>query len=115
MSSAIFRVNFQFIFFSREKQYCCDDFYLCVVFQPFFLAVGFHKPHIPYKFPEEYLSLYPFNEIDLAPNPYIPIGLPDVAYSPMNTLRERHDVQALNLSYPFADIPADFQVGVELF
>ena len=27
--------------------------------KPFFLAVGFHKPHIPFKFPKEYLQLYP--------------------------------------------------------
>lgn len=24
--------------------------------EPFFMAVGFHKPHIPLKFPQEYLS-----------------------------------------------------------
>ena len=24
--------------------------------KPFFLAVGFHKPHIPFKYPKEYLS-----------------------------------------------------------
>lgn len=24
--------------------------------KPFFLAVGFHKPHIPFKFPDEYLG-----------------------------------------------------------
>ena len=27
--------------------------------KPFFLAVGFHKPHIPFKFPKEYLEFYP--------------------------------------------------------
>lgn len=26
--------------------------------QPFFLALGYHKPHIPFKFPQEYLSRY---------------------------------------------------------
>ena len=26
--------------------------------KPFFLAVGFHKPHIPFKFPEKYAGAY---------------------------------------------------------
>lgn len=26
--------------------------------QPFFLAVGFYKPHIPIKFPEQYLGKF---------------------------------------------------------
>lgn len=26
--------------------------------EPFFLAVGFHKPHIPLKFPKQYLSTH---------------------------------------------------------
>lgn len=30
---------------------------------PFFLSVGLHKPHIPFKFPKEYLSLYPLENI----------------------------------------------------
>lgn len=25
--------------------------------KPYFLAVGFHKPHIPFKFPVEYLGM----------------------------------------------------------
>ena len=29
--------------------------------EPFFLAAGFHKPHIPLKFPKEYLSKYKIN------------------------------------------------------
>ena len=86
----------------------------CVFFQPFFLATGFHKPHIPFKFPKEYLQLYPYSEIDLAPNPFIPLGLPSVAYAPFAMLRKRHDVMALNLSFPFAHVPDDFQVSVLL-
>uniref|UniRef100_H2YQV4 Iduronate 2-sulfatase n=1 Tax=Ciona savignyi TaxID=51511 RepID=H2YQV4_CIOSA len=78
--------------------------------QPFFLAVGFHKPHIPYKFPEEYLDLYPLSEIDLAPNPFIPPDLPLVAFSPYTQMRIREDVAALNLSFPFGPIPTEFQV-----
>ena len=82
-----------------------------IFIKPFFLAVGFHKPHVPYKFPEEYLSLYPFDEIDLAPNPYIPIGMPSVAYTPFSFVRGLDDVNALNLSFPFAHLPEDFQVS----
>lgn len=92
--------------------------YLCCQFavishhflQPFFLAVGFHKPHIPYKFPEEFLKLYPLSSIGLAPDPFVPKGLPTVAYSPWNTMRIRDDVKSLNLSYPFGPIPSLFQV-----
>nr|XP_039260210.1 iduronate 2-sulfatase-like isoform X2 [Styela clava]XP_039260211.1 iduronate 2-sulfatase-like isoform X3 [Styela clava] len=77
--------------------------------EPFFLAVGFHKPHVPFKFPEEYLELYPLSKIDLAPDPFVPKKLPTVAYSPWTPLRRRDDVIALNLSFPYGPIPDIFQ------
>lgn len=77
--------------------------------KPFFLAVGFHKPHIPYKFPEEFLKLYPLSSIGLAPDPFVPKGLPPVAYSPWSRLRIRDDVIPLNLSFPYGPIPSLFQ------
>jgi len=77
--------------------------------QPFFLAVGFHKPHIPFKFPEEYLDLYPLDEIDIAPNPYIPKHMPMVAYNPWADIRRRDDILALNLSFPFGPMPWEMQ------
>eukprot|EP01052_Picozoa_sp_SAG31_P022788 SAG31_NODE_1833_length_7137_cov_2.587667_6_plen_107_part_00 len=37
---------------------------------PKFLAVGFHKPHIPFKFPAHYLDLVPSEQdMILAPDP----------------------------------------------
>lgn len=33
--------------------------------QPFFLAVGFYRPHTPYVAPKEYFALYPRDRIDL--------------------------------------------------
>ena len=36
---------------------------------PFFLAVGFHKPHVPFKFPEEYLNLFPIEGVKPPSNP----------------------------------------------
>ncbi|XP_059993396.1 iduronate 2-sulfatase isoform X4 [Lagenorhynchus albirostris] len=76
---------------------------------PFFLAVGYHKPHIPFRYPKEFQKLYPLENITLAPDPQVPAGLPPVAYNPWMDIRQREDVQALNLSVPYGPIPADFQ------
>ncbi|CAL8358392.1 unnamed protein product [Merluccius merluccius] len=79
---------------------------------PFFLAVGFHKPHIPFRIPQEYLSLYPLAQMSLAPDPDVPEGLPTVAYNPWMDLRLREDVRALNTSFPYGPIPKDFQLRI---
>ncbi|KAF3837969.1 hypothetical protein F7725_009737 [Dissostichus mawsoni] len=79
---------------------------------PFFLAVGFHKPHIPFRIPQEYLSLYPIEEITLAPDPDVPKLLPPVAYNPWTDVRRRDDVQKLNISFPYGPIPKDFQLRI---
>ncbi|XP_052026818.1 iduronate 2-sulfatase [Apodemus sylvaticus] len=76
---------------------------------PFFLAVGYHKPHIPFRYPKEFQKLYPLENITLAPDPHVPDGLPPVAYNPWMDIRKREDVQALNISIPYGPIPEDFQ------
>ena len=40
--------------------------------QPFFLAVGFFKPHLPFNSPKKYWDLYTESEIPLSPSPFIP-------------------------------------------
>ncbi|KAM5289879.1 iduronate 2-sulfatase isoform 2-T2 [Glossophaga mutica] len=76
---------------------------------PFFLAVGYHKPHIPFRYPKEFQKLYPLENITLASDPQVPAGLPPVAYNPWMDIRLREDIQALNLSVPYGPIPVDFQ------
>ena len=55
---------------------------------PFFLAVGFAKPHLPFNAPKKYWDLYRRSEIDLADNPFLPKGSPSYAASNWGELRK---------------------------
>ncbi|XP_065833661.1 iduronate 2-sulfatase-like [Oscarella lobularis] len=66
--------------------------------QPFFLAVGFHKPHLPLLAPEEFFDLYPLENISLPKNDYAPVGMPDIAWSNYLELRNYDDIAQLNAS-----------------
>nr|XP_037276868.1 LOW QUALITY PROTEIN: iduronate 2-sulfatase-like [Rhipicephalus microplus] len=76
---------------------------------PFFLAVGFYKPHIPFRIPKEYLDLYPIAHIKLPPDHELPADLPPVAWNPWTDVRRRHDASLLNVSFPYGPLPVDFQ------
>ena len=43
--------------------------------QPFFLGVGFFKPHLPFNAPKKYWDLYDENALSISPNPEIPINI----------------------------------------
>lgn len=40
--------------------------------KPFFMGVGFFKPHLPFTSPKKYWDLYNREDIPLSPNPFIP-------------------------------------------
>ena len=49
---------------------------------PFFLATGFHKPHLPFYAPSRHYDMYPpADKIPLPKNPDAPIGIPPIAWS----------------------------------
>lgn len=55
--------------------------------QPFFLAVGFFKPHLPFCAPKKYWDLYNADEIELAENNFAPQGAPEGAVHTSGELR----------------------------
>ena len=77
--------------------------------QNFLLMVGFHKPHIPLKFPRRFLDLYPPGRNDSVPLPAAaarmkPDGMPPVAWDSFDDVRSRDDVAALNFSWPYGPV-----------
>ncbi len=62
---------------------------------PFFMAVGFYKPHEPMIFPKKYLDHYPEKEIIVPDNMEYPVGMPSIALTPVHTmeLKTAHHVR----------------------
>ena len=55
--------------------------------EPFFLAVGFLKPHLPFNAPERYWAMYDSMDIELPTSYQRPISIPDRAYHNFGELR----------------------------
>jgi iduronate 2-sulfatase len=64
----------------------------------FFVAVGFHKPHLPWVFPEEFLELYPTDAVDVPSNKFLSWMMPESAYTTSHEFPLFNDVKKLNLS-----------------
>lgn len=90
--------------------------------QPFFLAVGFRKPHLAFRFPAPYLEyLLPENETDVPLHPTLDPSVPPIAHHDPNQPQEDPytaptlDVQrAWRQHYRGAVAWADHQIGVVL-
>jgi arylsulfatase A-like enzyme len=63
--------------------------------QPFFLAVGFRKPHLAFWAPQRFYDLYPLDQMPLADNPFLPENSP-----PFATTDDSGEVRT------YSDIPA---------
>ncbi|HVK06470.1 MAG TPA: sulfatase-like hydrolase/transferase [Armatimonadaceae bacterium] len=60
--------------------------------QPFFLAVGFYKPHLPFCAPKKYWDLYDPAKFSLAQPQAAPVGAPDFAPQYGGELRNYHGI-----------------------
>ena len=83
--------------------------------RPFFLAVGFWKPHLPFNAPKKYWDLYDRSAIDLPANPGPPKDVPPIALQnyqidPKKNLTD-DDVRELRHGHYAAISYLDAQVG----
>lgn len=61
---------------------------------PFFLAVGFMKPHLPFVAPGSYFDSYPLSQVKMPDNYFPPKGAPAGAVHNSGELRAYSDIQA---------------------
>lgn len=81
---------------------------------PFFLGVGFHKPHDPFFAPKEYFEDYPLDEVKLAKDPsdrspILELSIPD-AYGRFKSFSEQ-DQREFKRAYQSCTTFTDAQVG----
>ncbi len=62
--------------------------------EPFFLAVGFLKPHLPFNAPRRYWDLYDPEKIELAANPFPPKNVTRFSLTNWGELRNYADMPA---------------------
>ncbi|XP_067674596.1 iduronate 2-sulfatase-like [Haliotis asinina] len=65
--------------------------------QPFFVAVGLHRPHLPWNFPARFMEYYPLENIRLPPNYFAPVGMPTVAWHNFTNMGRYKNIKPLGL------------------
>ena len=61
--------------------------------QPFFLALGYYRPHLPFVAPRKYWELYDRDKLSLAPNPFLPKNSPVMAMNSSYELSGCYDMK----------------------
>ena len=55
--------------------------------EPFYMVVGYKKPHLPFVMPQKYWDLYPAETVSLPDNYFLPEGSPKIAHMTWGELR----------------------------
>lgn len=61
---------------------------------PFFIAVDFFRPHLPFIAPKKYFDLYPLSSIRLPDNESLPKDAPSIAAQTGGEWRSYHDIKS---------------------
>ncbi len=72
---------------------------------PFFLAIGYIRPHLPFIVPKKYWDLYDRAKLPLATNPFLPRDAPAVAFGD----RSLGGFYELRDHFDYADAPSPFE------
>lgn len=61
--------------------------------QPFFLALGYYRPHLPFVAPTKYWDLYDRDKLSMADNPFLPKDSPIMAMNSAYELKGCYDLE----------------------
>ncbi len=73
--------------------------------KPFFMTMGFYRPHLPWVAPKEYWDLYQRDEVDLAANPDFPKH--GIGRNSWGDLMHYHDAEVRSKKKLSNDLPAE--------
>lgn len=74
---------------------------LATMDEPFYMGLGYFRPHLPFAVPKKYWDLYDRDQLPLANNPEIPIGAP---VHTMNSMYELRHYDGFNhIGHPTSD------------
>jgi arylsulfatase A-like enzyme len=74
--------------------------------QPFFMALGYYRPHLPFVAPKKYWDLYEREKIPPADNPYLPKNSPVMAMNSAYELTGCYDLE-------FVKHPSEYKLPEE--
>lgn len=61
--------------------------------QPFFLALGYYRPHLPFVAPKKYWDMYDSDKLSMASNPYLPKDSPVMAMNSAYEMKGCYDFE----------------------